>query len=751
MKRLPVFLWAATCATTLLELSALAVPVAPVKAAGLPAAAATNAASTAGFSLAVSPASVTLTPGGVAQKLTVVAFAQNGFNGTITVKTGSLPSGIAVTPASFTVAAGSLRVVSIAASSAAKPGTASIHLAGNSSALKGSTAFTVSVQAPPSASLSTTFFNFGNDLVKHTLAQTVTAVTNTGSSTLTMNPVLTGDASYSIVSAKSCSSELAPGHTCDMEIKYLPATPSATKAQSALLNMHFGHVAAGTPQTVAITGTSAALPLGVVTATDNPQVALYTMMLPFPGRMKVSFGETAAYGLSTWAQSTDTAGGNVSIFVAGMLENTAYHMRATVELSNGVTAVDQDHKFTTGSATPKMILNLTAATTAGMTPQPGLELVNPISGVAITDLAGHMLWAYSANTDAVSNPIYGVKMLEDGNILMTIGALSEEVYTAPPPENEIVEIREVNLGGDTVKETSIDDLNEALSTATCAECNVSLLTFHHDVTALPNGHWLVLANTLMDLSPTTTPPLTHGVPQPVLGDVIVDLDRNLQPVWAWNEFNHLDPNRQPMGFPDWTHTNAILYSPDDGNILVSSRHQNWVLKVDYANGAGKGDILWHLGEGGEFKLEGGTDPSDWEYAQHGPAFTSANTSGVFSMALMDNGDDRIFATGVKCGTSGAPPCLYTTVSVFKIDEVGKTATLTFHQKLSAGIYNPWGGNAEQLANGDLEFDDCGLTQGSYVYEVTQDTHRKTVWEMHVTNTDFYRAFRIPSMYPGVQW
>lgn len=67
----------------------------------------------------------------------------------------------------------------------------------------------------------------------------------------------------------------------------------------------------------------------------------------------------------------------------------------------------------------------------------------------------------------------------------------------------------------------------------------------------------------------------------LLGDVIVDLDTNLQPVWVWDSFDHLDVNRYPVNFPDWTHTNAVIYSKDDGNILISMRHQSWVLKVDY--------------------------------------------------------------------------------------------------------------------------------------------------------------------------
>ena len=53
----------------------------------------------------------------------------------------------------------------------------------------------------------------------------------------------------------------------------------------------------------------------------------------------------------------------------------------------------------------------------------------------------------------------------------------------------------MNLAGDTVREITINDLNVELANATCAECKVTLQTFHHDVTPLPNGHWLVLANT----------------------------------------------------------------------------------------------------------------------------------------------------------------------------------------------------------------------------------------------------------------
>ena len=610
--------------------------------------------------------------------------------------------------------------------------------------------------APPTtATLSANFFDFGNNIVNNTLTQTVATLTNTGSNTLSMNPRIAGSKGYVIVQEQSCGSSLAPAASCPIVVSFTPTSSpalisSAAAKENATLHLNFANVAPATPQIISITGASAAMLPGGVTPTDNPQVALYTMTLPYPGSMKINFGTTTNYGLATWSQSTDVAGGQLSILVAGMRTRTKYHMAATVELSNGVTFTDVDHVFTTGGTAANVNLAMTATTAAGMTPQPGLEMLNTIGALVVTDLSGNVLWTYSNPGSLSLNFIQGVKMLPNGNILMAIGANSSSPLQGMSP-GAVIEIREVNLAGDTVRSISIADLNSRLATATCSECNVTLQTFHHDITPLPNGHWLVLANTIMNLSPTTTPALTAKPPQAVLGDVIVDLDQNLEPVWTWNEFNHLDPNHQPYYFPDWTHTNAVVYSPDDGNILVSMRHQNWIVKVDYANGTGSGKVLWRLGEGGDFKLIGGTDPNDWEYAQHGPTFASDNTTGVFSLAVMDNGDDRQLAAGVSCGAAGAPPCLYSTTPVFRIDEVGRTATLTFHQISAPSQYSQWGGNAEQLVNGNIEYDLCGAPTGSYVYEVTQEANPQTVWSLTVSNSNFYRAFRIPSLYPGVQW
>jgi hypothetical protein len=301
-------------------------------------------------------------------------------------------------------------------------------------------------------------------------------------------------------------------------------------------------------------------------------------------------------------------------------------------------------------------------------------------------------------------------------------------------------IQEVDLTGKLIWQMTYQDLNNALAAATCAGCNIKVIGTHHDFVLLPNGHLIVIASTQQVISGTT-----------VTGDVIIDLDQNHNPVWLWNAFDHLDINRRPMNFPDWTHTNAVIYSADDGNLIISIRHQNWLVKIDYANGAGAGDIIWHLGYQGDFTLVGGTDPTDWFYAQHGQSFTTKNTTGNFSMTLFDNGDDRVFPSGVTCGTTGAPPCLYSTVPILDLDEKAMTATLTFHA--TAPTYSFFGGNSAVLQNGNVEY--CETAQptgvGGDIYEVTPGGSSQTVWHMLVTGQYVYRGQRIPSLYPGVQW
>lgn len=486
-----------------------------------------------------------------------------------------------------------------------------------------------------------------------------------------------------------------------------------------------------------------------VTGTGNPQVASYSITLPQPGNVSVEFGTDTTYGFSTSQQHTPDNSLTVTILVAGMKADTAYHMRAKVEYDNGNSATDKDQTFTTGDLPAGVLPAFTVTTTSGMTPQPGVELVDPIVPAPYqvpfaTDLQGNVLWTYNPPEARQSTElIYPVKLLSNGHFMALIAPnFSDVLSTVPPDEPDL--IREFDLAGTTIRQLTMADLNAKLA---AANDNLTLQVFNHDFAVLPNGHILVIANTLKQFTNLTGIPGTSTV----LGDVVIDLDTDLNPVWIWNEFDHLDVNRHPMGFPDWTHSNALAYSPDDGNFLISMRHQNWIVKVDYRDGAGTGNILWHLGEGGDFKLQGGTDPTDWFYAQHDVNFASSNTTGSFKLAIMDNGDDRSFPSNVTCGSTGAPACLYTTIPVMQVDENAMTASFLFHQILPTDHYSFFAGSTRVQPNSDIEYNLAGIGSSADTIEVTPTSDPQTVWEMKIPNANTYRSIRLPSLYPGVQW
>lgn len=479
-------------------------------------------------------------------------------------------------------------------------------------------------------------------------------------------------------------------------------------------------------------GSPTSSPANTVSPTANSQVALYSVLTGLSGSASVQFGLDTNYGLTTWAQPT-SPGGITKLFVAGMKANTPYHMRAVLRLSDGTQLVDDDHLFTTGALDPTQVPTIITTTTPGTKPQSGVELLDLAGGNSrptIADLSGNVLWTYdSVPPGTVPNP---AKLLPNGHFLINFSEGTLDGLNSV--------IQEVDLSGALIWQMTAADLNKALAAATCAGCNITVVGTHHDFVLLPNGHLIVIAATQKDISGTT-----------VTGDALIDLDQNHKPVWLWNAFDHLDINRHPLAFPDWTHTNAVLYSSDDGNLIASMRHQNWLLKVDYANGKGAGDILWKLGYQGDFALVGGTDPTDWFYAQHGPSFATSNNTGRFSLMLFDNGDDRVFPPGVSCGAAGAPPCLYSTVPLLQLDETAMTATLAFHA--TAPTYSFFGGNAALLKNGNIEFCEAAGGPGTtgVIYEVTQDNSAQTVWQMQITGQYAYRGQRIPSLYPGIQW
>ncbi len=485
-------------------------------------------------------------------------------------------------------------------------------------------------------------------------------------------------------------------------------------------------------------GVAPLTPKVTILATQNPLVAEYHVTVFHPGTTAwVEFGPDANYGRQTSISAATTGPyQTIKILVAGMKPATTYHMRAHTNWDN-ISWVAEDHTFTTSSlASVGLVAPQIKVTspTPGLAHAPGVELVdsfilgppNPsLLTSFVSDLQGNIIWYYPH-----AGGVY--KFADDGNIIGNLGT----------------DLREFDLAGNTLQSVSLSQVNQSLK---AHGYSFQITGFHHDLLRLPSGDWIALGNTLKSFTDLQG---LSGVTD-VLSDVLLDVDPTGNVVWAWSAFDHLDINRHPFGmapFPgagasgaDWTHGNAIQYT-EDGNLLVSMRNQSWILKIDYENGAGTGDILWRLGYEGDFTISGG-DSRDWFYGQHDPIIVDTNGSKM-TLAIWDNGNNRVQPDGSVCGV--VVTC-YSRPTIFQIDESTKNATLVW-QDLPA-LFSFWGGAVETLSNGNFEYDltDPFLTSSSRVMEVTQTVIPQRVLQLDITGENAYRAFRLPSLYPGVTW
>lgn len=495
------------------------------------------------------------------------------------------------------------------------------------------------------------------------------------------------------------------------------------------------------------------LPTGVssssVASTQNPLVAQFTVatVLGCSGQVMVEFGPDTSYGRTTSWYPAAGYYQKSTILVAGMRASTTYHMRALTQCPDSTTtSAGVDQTFTTGPlpAITFPTLTVTRPNPSSTSPEnPGVEMVDvsiPGYPALFTDRDANPIWYYEAEAGYAVVPF---KLLPNGHILLLIGGPGDSL------------IREIDLAGNTIRELGGATLAQEVQ---AAGYDFAPNNFTHDILPLANGHLIVLANFTV---PYTDLPGYPGVTN-VIGDGLVDLDENWNPVWAWNSFDYLDVNRHLAGLPDWTHSNALVYSASDGNLLLSMRHQSWVLKIDYNNGAGSGNLLWRLGYQGDFSLTNdgvaSSDPSLWFSFQHFPSIIS-QTGSETTLAVWDNGDYRVLDdNGDVCSiVPGSQNFCYSRPVVFQLDDSTMVANVLWADPLQ--YFGLWGGSINQLANGNVEFDlndpvvPPAGDVASQVEEITQTPTPQVVWQMAISPSaaTAYRAYRFPSLYPGVSW
>lgn len=456
--------------------------------------------------------------------------------------------------------------------------------------------------------------------------------------------------------------------------------------------------------------------LPVVRATSHPLVFLYSAPpCPKESRMRVRFqspGEQAYF--TAWKNCTGDS--SMNFYLAGMYPQTDY--TAAYIVDTGAAFLESPAvRFTTGKET------ILPAAQKILAPHDGDGMIlqsNISANIAATDLDGKLMWYYAKPVMLMTRPG------RDGTFWATTGG---PLFGLPPNDLEHETVREFDLIGMTVTETNVARVNEQLA----AMGKPRITGFHHEAMRLPDGRVLVLASEERILSDVQGPG-----PVDVIGDAIIVMDRNLQVIWTWDAFAHLDVKRKATlnetcsgcaalakAANDWTHTNSVEQTPD-GNLLISVRNQDFIYKIAYENGEGDGHVLWKLGKGGDFQLNV-SDPTAWFSHQHDARYASGD-----EITLYDDGNVR----------QAADPKAHSRGQSIRIDEERMTAELILNADL--GVFSSALGSAQKLPGGDYVFL-SGFLAGNTSQTTEVDGDGRIVYRL-TTGSQQYRSFRMRDLY-----
>lgn len=549
----------------------------------------------------------------------------------------------------------------------------------------------------------------------------------------------------------------------------------------------------------------------VVQRTINPLVALFSApSCPAGSLMRAAFQKQSGGAVMTTNFVGCHPPASMTFEVAGMLPGTAYNIYAETSTSGHIT--NGPMVLFTAGALPKTISfpKFTAAPAGTDTTFPVIfhSMVTFTGGTlypsVATDLAGRIIWYYNPNfngyNDIITRPLAGG------------GILSIENDTAWQNVTQQAQfLRQIDLEGNVVRETNMGIIQHqllAMGAVDGGPCtaiptpapvgSACIGGFHHEATqSLPNGQLAVLID-IEKIFPPGTQGDTTGLPVDIMGDMIVILNSNWQVVWYWDVF---DPAGGGNGYPklpitrtalqgetcnatqagcppvfllspgniaplahDWLHANSVYYWPHNGgasgpgDIIWSARHQDFVFKIDYKDGAGTKDILWRMGPmlagvSGDFSFNNTySDPWPWFSHQHDFGIEGQGT-GVST--VFDNGNMRVGPTSAGGLGSGCHPndCNSRGMA-FTFNESAMTVTPVVSFDL--GGYSSAMGSAQLLANGNYFFENpvvFVLAQNNtfgYSMEVGPTPAAPQIGPanvlMNVSGPQHYRGWQLQNLY-----
>ena len=559
----------------------------------------------------------------------------------------------------------------------------------------------------------------------------------------------------------------------------------------------------------------------IVVKTANPLVVLFSVpSCPAGSTIRAVFQQQIASPppptATNWVGCHPPA--SVTFEIAGMLSNTPYTVYAQTKTGGKITG-GSSVSFTTGVLPdnipfPTYSVKVPPSGSPADTSNPVIlhNMIQPGGGGTIypdvaTDLAGNIIWYYYANDKTHGDVM--VRPLAGGGFL----TMQDDVSWDPHVTKEQL-LRQIDLAGNIVRETNMGIIQQqlaAMGAVNGGSCSAipnppptgagCAAAFHHDaIQTLPNGWTAVLLDN-EKIFPPGTQGDTSGLPVDVIGDMIVVLDSNWQVKWYWdafdparggNGYNKLPVTRTAVlgetcgtntaGCPpvfllspghiaplahDWLHANTLYYWPkpggtkkQGGDLIWSSRHQDWLFRIDYRDGTGSGDIVWRMGPSGDFAFNNTyNDIWPWFSHQHDAGIENGGTG---LLTVFDNGNTRVsrpsLSTGGVPGLGNAcgPNDCNSRGMALAFDETAMTVAVSPNGvSLDLGSYAAAMGSAQVLANGNYFFENPIVvinlnSPNGYSMElgptpaVPQQGAADVI--LNLVGPEHYRGWQMPSLY-----
>jgi hypothetical protein len=493
--------------------------------------------------------------------------------------------------------------------------------------------------------------------------------------------------------------------------------------------------------------------------TDAPATA--TLVIESAGR------ETITH---TFAGKPGTAH---SLMVLGMVSNAKHTVHAELKDAGGVAAKTQVFDIQTPPL-PEEFPPLSVSTARPKRMEPGVTMIPLMRwppgaepdakfGLLVAvNAQGEIVWYYKPD-----HQVFDPVALLDGNFAYLSDRNAGVLY-------------EVDMLGQVVRQWHSSGIPKEVPATSIP---IAADTFHHTFEQMPNGDFLLLSTEVRHFdafpsSETVAPSPT--APADVIGDIIMEAAPDGKIVRQFKLFDLINPMR--IGFDslgtgfyqhayekvlktpgkDWSHTNSVFYDPATDSAILSSRHLDFVYKINMKTG----QLAWILGNHDDWTeaeqkllLTPKGDHFAWQYHQHAAKLTPQGT-----ILLFDNGNYR-----ARPGqTRQTPEESYSRVVEFKVDEAAMTVEQVwsygeapadrFHSPFICDVdWLPKSGNVLVTDGGRVKDKDgkpsVNIFAGHHwvrIIELTHDTTPAKVWEMVIDDPRVgwavFRAERVPSLY-----